>query len=73
VKLSALRRHAARLSASRICSTSQPVHPGRLAASQRPLYNFLLNKWYFDEAYDFLFVRSAKALGRFLWKGATGR
>ncbi len=49
-----------------------PSIPGRLAAQQRPLYNFLLNKWYFDEAYDFLFVRPAKWLGRFLWKGGDG-
>jgi NADH-quinone oxidoreductase subunit L len=49
-----------------------PSIPGRLAASQRPLYNFLLNKWYFDEAYDFLFVRPAQWLGRFLWKGGDG-
>jgi len=45
-----------------------PSTPRRLAASQQGLYQFLLNKWYFDELYDFLFVRSAKALGRFLWK-----
>jgi NADH-quinone oxidoreductase subunit L len=45
-----------------------PSTPRRLAASQRILYEFLLNKWYFDEIYDFLFVRPAKALGRFLWK-----
>ena len=45
-----------------------PSTPSRLAASQKVLYEFLLNKWYFDELYDFLFVRSAKALGRFLWK-----
>jgi NADH-quinone oxidoreductase subunit L len=32
------------------------------------LYRFLLNKWYFDEIYDFLFVRPAKWIGRFLWK-----
>jgi NADH-quinone oxidoreductase subunit L len=51
---------------------ANPALPGRLAASQRPLYLFLLNKWYFDEAYDFLFVRSAKALGRFLWKRGDG-
>ncbi|WJR67314.1 NADH-quinone oxidoreductase subunit L [Neorhizobium sp. CSC1952] len=50
-----------------------PETPRRLAASQRVLYEFLLNKWYFDEIYDFLFVRSAKALGRFLWqKGDIG-
>jgi len=45
-----------------------PTIPVRLAEQQRPLYLFLLNKWYFDEAYDFLFVQPAKALGRFLWK-----
>jgi NADH-quinone oxidoreductase subunit L len=42
--------------------------PKKLAETQRPLYLFLLNKWYFDEIYDFLFVNPAKALGRFLWK-----
>ena len=32
------------------------------------LYRFLLNKWYFDELYDFLFVRPAMWLGRVFWK-----
>ena len=36
------------------------------------LYRFLLNKWYFDEIYDFVFVRGAKSLGRFLWKQGDG-
>ena len=45
-----------------------PSLPVKLAETQRPLYNFLLNKWYFDEIYDFLFVQPAKWLGRFLWK-----
>ncbi|SNR42398.1 NADH-quinone oxidoreductase subunit L [Puniceibacterium sediminis] len=49
-----------------------PSLPRRLAESQRPLYLFLLNKWYFDEIYDFLFIRSAKAIGRFLWKRGDG-
>jgi NADH-quinone oxidoreductase subunit L len=49
-----------------------PAIPGQLARSQRPLYLFLLNKWYFDEAYDFLFVRPARRLGRFFWKGGDG-
>ena len=49
-----------------------PSIPARLAANQRPLYLFLLNKWYFDEVYDFLFVRPAQALGRFLWKRGDG-
>jgi len=50
----------------------RPDLPGRLAANQRPLYLFLLNKWYFDEVYDVLFVRSAKWLGGFLWKRGDG-
>ncbi|WP_027486186.1 NADH-quinone oxidoreductase subunit L [Allorhizobium undicola] len=45
-----------------------PETPKKLAESQWLVYQFLLNKWYIDELYDFLFVRSAKALGRFLWK-----
>jgi NADH-quinone oxidoreductase subunit L len=50
----------------------RPDLPGRLAESQRPLYLFLLNKWYFDEVYDFLFVRPAKALGNVLWRRGDG-
>ncbi len=49
-----------------------PEMPKRLAEVQRPLYLFLLNKWYFDEIYDFLFVQPAKAIGRFLWKRGDG-
>jgi NADH:ubiquinone oxidoreductase subunit 5 (subunit L)/multisubunit Na+/H+ antiporter MnhA subunit len=33
---------------------------------------FLLNKWYFDEIYDFLFVRPTLWLGRLFWKGGDG-
>jgi NADH-quinone oxidoreductase subunit L len=43
--------------------------PARLAAANRGLYLFLLNKWYFDELYDFLFVRPAFYIGNALWKG----
>ncbi|MGJ8584572.1 MAG: NADH-quinone oxidoreductase subunit L [Marinosulfonomonas sp.] len=50
----------------------QPDLPGRWANAMRPLYNFLLNKWYFDEIYDWLFVRPAKWLGAFLWKRGDG-
>ena len=50
----------------------RPDLPGRLAASQRPLYLFLLNKWYFDELYDFAIIRPAKWLGNFLWKRGDG-
>jgi NADH-quinone oxidoreductase subunit L len=49
-----------------------PELPAQLAASLRPLYLFLYNKWYFDELYDFLFVRPALRIGRALWKGGDG-
>ena len=47
--------------------------PGRAAAQQPLLYNFLLNKWYFDELYDRIFVRPAFWLGQVLWKGGDGK
>jgi NADH-quinone oxidoreductase subunit L len=50
----------------------RPDLPGKLAANQRPLYLFLLNKWYFDEIYDAVFVRPAVALGRLLWRRGDG-
>ena len=38
-------------------------------ANQQPiLYNFLLNKWYFDELYNFIFVSLANKLGNYFWK-----
>jgi NADH-quinone oxidoreductase subunit L len=43
-----------------------------LARDQQILYKFLLNKWYFDEIYDFLFVRPVLRLGRLFWKGGDG-
>lgn len=49
-----------------------PGFPKEMARQQPVLYQFLLNKWYFDEIYDFLFVRPAKWLGRFLWKRGDG-
>jgi NADH-quinone oxidoreductase subunit L len=42
--------------------------PQRLAATFAPIYRFLLNKWYFDELYSFLFVRPAFWFGRLFWK-----
>jgi len=45
-----------------------PALPGRIAATVPGLYRFLLNKWYFDELYDRIFVRPARALAVQLWK-----
>ena len=50
----------------------RPDIPEALARDQAVLYRFLLNKWYFDEIYDFLFVRPAMWLGRVFWKGGDG-
>ena len=49
-----------------------PDLPRKLAAKRGLLYLFLFNKWYFDELYDFLFVRPAFRIGRFLWKKGDG-
>lgn len=49
-----------------------PETPKYLAEQHRGLYQFLLNKWYFDELYDFLFVRPAMRIGKFLWKKGDG-
>jgi len=51
----------------------RPELPGALAGQQPTLYRFLLNKWYFDEIYDRIFVRPAKWLGVVFWKGLDGR
>ena len=38
-----------------------------------PLYNFLKNKWYFDELYDYLFVNPSKKIGLYFWKKIDSR
>ena len=43
-----------------------------LVKSNRPIYLFLKNKWYFDELYEFVFVRSSKFLGKYFWKKIDG-
>ncbi len=51
---------------------SRPDLPAKIAARRNPVYLFLYNKWYFDELYDFIFVRPARWLGRALWKQGDG-
>ncbi len=41
----------------------------RIAAQKGIVWSFLYNKWYFDELYDAIFVKGAKALGDLFWKG----
>jgi len=50
----------------------RPDIPVELARTHEVLYKFLLNKWYFDEIYEVIFVRPVKWLGRTLWKGGDG-
>jgi NADH-quinone oxidoreductase subunit L len=50
----------------------RPELPEALARQQEPAYQFLLNKWYFDELYDVVIVRPTLWLGRLLWKGGDG-
>jgi NADH-quinone oxidoreductase subunit L len=50
----------------------RPYLPVELANQHQLLYRFLLNKWYFDELYEVIFVRPAKWLGRLLWKQGDG-
>src|SRR5205085_984248 len=55
-----------------LCYMVRPDLPALAAERLRPLYLFLLNKWYFDELYDRLFVGTAFVLGRGLWKQGDG-
>ncbi|HUS54515.1 MAG TPA: NADH-quinone oxidoreductase subunit L [Thermohalobaculum sp.] len=50
----------------------RPELPAQLARQHHWLYQFLLNKWYFDELYEFLIVRPAKWIGTFLWRKGDG-
>jgi NADH-quinone oxidoreductase subunit L len=47
---------------------AKPGAPAAFVAQFGGLHKFLMHKWYFDELYDFLFVRPSMALGRFFWK-----
>jgi len=49
-----------------------PTLPVATAAAFKPLYLFFLNKWYFDELYDLIFVKPVQWLGRVLWKRGDG-
>ena len=52
---------------------SNPAMPVNLARAFPGIYQFLLNKWYFDELYDALFTEPAKRIGHRLWKTGDGR
>ncbi|MDC0215514.1 NADH-quinone oxidoreductase subunit L [Candidatus Pelagibacter sp.] len=39
-----------------------------LINENQPVYNFLVNKWYFDQLYNYLFIKPIKNSGNFFWK-----
>jgi len=45
-----------------------PTLPARVAGTFQGVYRFLLNKWYFDELYERIFIRPYIALARLLWQ-----
>jgi NADH-quinone oxidoreductase subunit L len=46
----------------------ETVLPAKMVAISPALHKFLLNKWYWDELYEVVFIRSAQRLGNFFWK-----
>jgi NADH-quinone oxidoreductase subunit L len=52
-----------------LCYIRDPGLPARITGAVPGVYQFLLNKWYFDELYDTIFVRPIKRLGLGLWQG----
>jgi NADH-quinone oxidoreductase subunit L len=60
------------LAAARQYLNDNPLRPGLLRPGGM-IYGFLKNKWYFDELYDFLIVKPALAIGRFLWIDGDGK
>jgi NADH-quinone oxidoreductase subunit L len=46
----------------------KPEIPGIIASRLAPLYKLLLNKFYFDEVYQFVFAGGSRALGTVLWR-----
>ena len=53
---------------------ARPAWPAAIVAlpGVNGIYHFLLNKWYFDQLYHYVFVVPALWIGRALWKGGDG-
>ncbi len=60
------------ISTAYVLYVMRPDLPPKIAGKAQGLYKFLLNKWYFDELYDAIFVKPAFKIGRALWKGGDG-
>jgi NADH-quinone oxidoreductase subunit L len=69
VKLAPMIAMVGGLGLSWYCYLGQPGLGARIAAAAGPVNRLFYNKWYFDELYERIFVRPAKALGYALWRG----
>ena len=56
------------LAAAYVAYIANPGIPAAFSGAIGPLYRFVLNKWYFDELYNAIFVKPAMVLGRLFWK-----
>ena len=72
VKLSPLVMMLAGFTLAWVMYIRRPTLPGQFATEHDLIYKFLLNKWYIDEIYNFIFVRPVKWLARLFWKGGDG-
>lgn len=72
VKLLPLVMGVSGLALSWVFYVKSPHLPNQVATSFQGLYQFSLNKWFFDELYDLIFVRPSLWLGRLLWKRGDG-
>jgi len=68
VKLLPIGVAVAGIAAAYVAYIMRPDIPGKVATSIRPVYLFLLNKWYFDELYDWLFVKRSWQAGLGFWQ-----
>lgn len=60
------------IAAAYLAYIMKPEIPGKVTEAIRPVYLFLLNKWYFDELYDWLFVKRSWQAGLAFWKTGDG-
>ncbi len=51
-----------------VAYVARPDIPAKIAAASGPVYKLFFNKWYFDQIYNVLFVKTAFRAGRFFWK-----
>jgi len=68
VKLTATAAMLLGLATAWLAYIRNPKLPEAAAEQLGPIYRFFLNKWYFDELYNFLFVKPAFWFGRVFWK-----